>query len=36
MGELVNGLLTHIVNVTIALIVTVLNVVLLYTVFWDE
>jgi len=34
MGELVNGRLTNIVNVVIVLIVTVLNVVLLYTVFW--
>ena len=34
MGELVNGRFTNIVNVVIALVVTVLNVVLLYTVFW--
>ncbi len=34
MGALVNGRFTNIVNVVIALIVTVLNVVLLYTVFW--
>ena len=34
MGELVNGRLTNIMNVVIALVVTVLNVVLLYTLFW--
>ena len=31
MGELVNGRLTNIVNVVITLVVTVLNVLLLYT-----
>ncbi len=34
MGELVNGRLTNVMNVVIALVVTVLNVVLLYTLFW--
>jgi manganese transport protein len=34
MGELVNGRLTNIVNMLIALVVTVLNVLLLYTLFW--
>ena len=34
MGELVNGRLASIVNVAITLVVTVLNVVLLYTLFW--
>src|SRR5947209_5436866 len=34
MGELVNRRVTNWVNVAIALIVTVLNVVLLYTLFW--
>ncbi len=34
MGELVNGRFTSIVNILIALVVTVLNVLLLYTLFW--
>jgi manganese transport protein len=34
MGELVNGRLTNIVNVLLVLVVTILNVVLLYTLFW--
>ena len=34
MGELVNGRYTSIVNMLICLVVTVLNVVLLYTLFW--
>jgi manganese transport protein len=34
MGSLVNSRFTNVVNVLIALVVTVLNVVLLYTVFW--
>src|SRR6266568_171249 len=34
MGEFVNTRLTNVVNVLIALIVTVLNVLLLYTLFW--
>jgi manganese transport protein len=34
MGSLVNSRFTNAVNVLIALVVTVLNVVLLYTVFW--
>jgi manganese transport protein len=34
MGELVNSRLTNVMNVVIALVVTVLNVVLLYTLFW--
>ena len=34
MGELVNGRYTKMVNVLICLVVTVLNVVLLYTLFW--
>ncbi len=34
MGELVNTRLTNGVNVTILLVVTVLNVILLYTLFW--
>ncbi len=34
MGDLVNGRYTSIVNMLICLVVTVLNVVLLYTLFW--
>jgi manganese transport protein len=34
MGELVNSRLTNVMNIVIALVVTVLNVVLLYTLFW--
>ena len=34
MGELVNGRYTSIVNILICLAVTVLNVLLLYTLFW--
>ena len=34
MGEFVKTRLTNVVNVLIALIVTVLNVLLLYTLFW--
>ncbi len=34
MGEFVNTRLTNVVNVLIALVVTVLNVLLLYTLFW--
>jgi manganese transport protein len=34
MGGLVNGRLTNVVNVLISLVVTVLNVLLLYTLFW--
>jgi Mn2+/Fe2+ NRAMP family transporter len=34
MGQFVNGRLTNIVNVLLVLVVTILNVVLLYTVFW--
>lgn len=34
MGPLVNGRFTNMVNILIALVVTVLNVVLLYTLFW--
>jgi Mn2+/Fe2+ NRAMP family transporter len=34
MGELVNSRLTNIVNVLVALVVTVLNVFLLYVLFW--
>jgi manganese transport protein len=34
MGELVNGHLTNVMNVLIVLTVTVLNVFLLYTLFW--
>lgn len=34
MGEFVNTRLTNLVNVLIALVVTVLNVLLLYTLFW--
>jgi manganese transport protein len=34
MGDLVNGRNTKVINVLICLVVTVLNVVLLYTLFW--
>jgi len=34
MGEFVNTRLTNVVNVLIALVVTILNVLLLYTLFW--
>lgn len=34
MGEFVNGRLTNIVNIVITLVVTMLNVFLLYTLFW--
>ncbi len=34
MGELVNGRLTNVMNVLLALVVTILNVLLLYTLFW--
>jgi manganese transport protein len=34
MGELVNGRYSNVVNVLICLVVTILNVVLLYTLFW--
>ncbi len=34
MGDLVNGRNTNVINVLICLVVTVLNVVLLYTLFW--
>ncbi len=34
MGEPVNGRLTNMMNVLLALVVTVLNVLLLYTLFW--
>ena len=34
MGGLVNGRYTNVVNVLISLVVTVLNVLLLYTLFW--
>jgi len=34
MGGLANGRYTSIVNMLICLVVTVLNVVLLYTLFW--
>jgi len=34
MGDFVNGHLTNIMNVCITLVVTVLNMLLLYTLFW--
>jgi len=34
MGEFVNTRLTNVVNVLIALVVTILSVLLLYTLFW--
>jgi manganese transport protein len=34
MGELMNGRLTNIMNIFIVFIVTVLNVILLYTLLW--
>jgi manganese transport protein len=34
MGAFVNTRLTNVVNVLIALVVTVLNVILLYSLFW--
>jgi len=34
MGDFVNGQLTNIMNVCITLVVTVLNMLLLYTLFW--
>ena len=34
MGGLVNGRFTNVVNVLISLVVTMLNVLLLYTLFW--
>jgi manganese transport protein len=34
MGALVNGRFTNILNVCITLVVTVMNVLLLYTLFW--
>ena len=34
MGAFVNGRFTNILNVCITLVVTVLNVLLLYTLFW--